>query len=384
MRHHRPRARPAGLGPDRLRGRRARRRAGRAARGRPQGGQGRLVHLARADELGEGGQALRDRLPGREGRGAAHRLAADPAADDAGAPGQHQERGRGPHLRRRPLRAAEGEEAPDALHPGRGRPLRAGFKDQDGYHYGLRATVNVIAYNTKEVPAAEAPRTWKDLLDPKWRGQARHRASRLQRGDRDPRAGPRAPARLGLLQGARPEQAHARAVGGGSVRASWPPGSGRSRPTAATTPSTSSRRRAIRWRSSSRRRACRSSSPRARSRASRRIRTRPGSSPTSSSSREIQQVLADTEGLYTGHPDGEVPGRPAEARRTSSSCQVDAGGAREAQRGDQDALRRVLRRLTRPPWPRRWPASRRPAPRGRRARPRRAGLAARGGRAASC
>ena len=42
----------------------------------------------------------------------------------------------------------------------------AGFKDKDGYHYGLRATVNVIAYNTKAVSAAEAPRTWKDLLDP--------------------------------------------------------------------------------------------------------------------------------------------------------------------------------------------------------------------------
>ena len=47
----------------------------------------------------------------------------------------------------------------------------AGFKDRDGYHFGLRATVNVIAYNTKVVPAAEAPRTWKDLLDPKWRGK---------------------------------------------------------------------------------------------------------------------------------------------------------------------------------------------------------------------
>src|SRR5713101_8393445 len=45
------------------------------------------------------------------------------------------------------------------------------FKDRDGYHYGLRATVNVIAYNTKAVSAAEAPRTWKDLLDPKWKGK---------------------------------------------------------------------------------------------------------------------------------------------------------------------------------------------------------------------
>ena len=47
----------------------------------------------------------------------------------------------------------------------------AGFKDKDGYFYGLRATVNVIAYNTKTVSAAEAPKTWKDLLDPRWKGK---------------------------------------------------------------------------------------------------------------------------------------------------------------------------------------------------------------------
>src|SRR6266446_2165343 len=29
----------------------------------------------------------------------------------------------------------------------------AGFKDRDGFHYGLRATVNVIAYNTQKVTA---------------------------------------------------------------------------------------------------------------------------------------------------------------------------------------------------------------------------------------
>lgn len=46
-----------------------------------------------------------------------------------------------------------------------------GFRDPDGYHFGLRATVNVIAYNTKAVPAAAAPRTWKDLLDPRWKGK---------------------------------------------------------------------------------------------------------------------------------------------------------------------------------------------------------------------
>jgi iron(III) transport system substrate-binding protein len=47
----------------------------------------------------------------------------------------------------------------------------AGFKDRDGYHFGLRATLSVIAYNSKLIPVAEAPRTWKDLLDSKWRGK---------------------------------------------------------------------------------------------------------------------------------------------------------------------------------------------------------------------
>ena len=45
----------------------------------------------------------------------------------------------------------------------------AGFKDRDGHYYGLRATVTVIAYNTKALSAAQAPKTWKDLLDPKWK-----------------------------------------------------------------------------------------------------------------------------------------------------------------------------------------------------------------------
>jgi iron(III) transport system substrate-binding protein len=47
----------------------------------------------------------------------------------------------------------------------------AGFKDKDGYYYGLRSTVSVIVYNTKAVSAAEVPKTWKDLLDPKWKGK---------------------------------------------------------------------------------------------------------------------------------------------------------------------------------------------------------------------
>jgi len=31
--------------------------------------------------------------------------------------------------------------------------------------------LNAITYNTKAMSAAEAPKTWKDLLDPKWKGK---------------------------------------------------------------------------------------------------------------------------------------------------------------------------------------------------------------------
>ncbi len=47
----------------------------------------------------------------------------------------------------------------------------SGFKDKDGYHYGLRSTLSVIAFNPKIIPPAEAPKSWKDLQDPKWRGK---------------------------------------------------------------------------------------------------------------------------------------------------------------------------------------------------------------------
>lgn len=47
----------------------------------------------------------------------------------------------------------------------------AGFRDPEGAAWGWRAFPLVIPYNTKLVPPAEAPRTWKDLLDPKWKGR---------------------------------------------------------------------------------------------------------------------------------------------------------------------------------------------------------------------
>ncbi|MBC7092669.1 ABC transporter substrate-binding protein [Candidatus Bipolaricaulota bacterium] len=41
--------------------------------------------------------------------------------------------------------------------------------DKDGYYYGARIFALVIAYNTNFVK--DPPRTWTDLLDPKWKGQ---------------------------------------------------------------------------------------------------------------------------------------------------------------------------------------------------------------------
>src|SRR5712671_5473064 len=44
-------------------------------------------------------------------------------------------------------------------------------RDADGTYAGFRATLSPIAYNTKLVKAEEAPASFKDLLDPKWKGK---------------------------------------------------------------------------------------------------------------------------------------------------------------------------------------------------------------------
>ena len=46
-----------------------------------------------------------------------------------------------------------------------------GFKDKAGFYYGMRATLSVIAYNPKIVSEKDAPQTWKELLNPKWSGK---------------------------------------------------------------------------------------------------------------------------------------------------------------------------------------------------------------------
>jgi iron(III) transport system substrate-binding protein len=52
--------------------------------------------------------------------------------------------------------------------------FRADFRDRDGLYTVLRGTPYVIAYNTQKVSAAEAPKRWRDLADPRWKGKLVH------------------------------------------------------------------------------------------------------------------------------------------------------------------------------------------------------------------
>jgi iron(III) transport system substrate-binding protein len=47
----------------------------------------------------------------------------------------------------------------------------AQFKDPEGYYAAWRATLSVMGYNTNLVPAKDAPTSYLDLLDPKWKGK---------------------------------------------------------------------------------------------------------------------------------------------------------------------------------------------------------------------
>ncbi|HXG49847.1 MAG TPA: extracellular solute-binding protein [candidate division Zixibacteria bacterium] len=54
-------------------------------------------------------------------------------------------------------------------------PGRAGYRDEfmdpQGYWTGVFVNNLVLAYNTSQLPAKEAPRDYTDLLDPKWKGK---------------------------------------------------------------------------------------------------------------------------------------------------------------------------------------------------------------------
>jgi iron(III) transport system substrate-binding protein len=44
-------------------------------------------------------------------------------------------------------------------------------RDADGYYAAYRAHLSVMAYNTTLMKEADAPKTWKDLLDPRFKGK---------------------------------------------------------------------------------------------------------------------------------------------------------------------------------------------------------------------
>jgi iron(III) transport system substrate-binding protein len=49
--------------------------------------------------------------------------------------------------------------------------LREGFADKEGYWTGQHAALLFSAYNKKLVKSEEAPKSWEDFLDPKWKGK---------------------------------------------------------------------------------------------------------------------------------------------------------------------------------------------------------------------
>ncbi len=47
----------------------------------------------------------------------------------------------------------------------------AGSRDPNNLYFGAYRSMPVLVYNTDAVSAADAPKDWDDLLDPRWRGQ---------------------------------------------------------------------------------------------------------------------------------------------------------------------------------------------------------------------
>ena len=45
------------------------------------------------------------------------------------------------------------------------------LKDRDGFYTSLYMAVHALAYNTRLVPKSDLPRSYDDLLDPKWKGK---------------------------------------------------------------------------------------------------------------------------------------------------------------------------------------------------------------------
>jgi len=51
------------------------------------------------------------------------------------------------------------------------RHIPAEHRDTEGFYATVRSTLCVIAYNTTQVARADAPTSFADLLEPKWKGK---------------------------------------------------------------------------------------------------------------------------------------------------------------------------------------------------------------------
>ena len=71
---------------------------------------------------------------------------------------------------------------PYRMHNRSSRSTRA-FRqvDPDDAYQIVNATTVGLAYNTNKVKPEQAPKSWKDFIDPKWKDAVGGRPSRLQR-----------------------------------------------------------------------------------------------------------------------------------------------------------------------------------------------------------
>src|SRR6266508_3758409 len=143
--------------------------AAEADRGCEEGGRAQHLHLGAVRRHGRPGRRLREEIRS-EGQRVARKLGEGAAARRRRSAGQPQHRGH-----RRDQRPRNGIAAPRKS-PATGqvaaprRPDRAG--DTPPRRVGrTRLNVFVQAYNTKAVKKEELPKTWEDLLDPKWKGR---------------------------------------------------------------------------------------------------------------------------------------------------------------------------------------------------------------------
>ncbi|MGS0895859.1 ABC transporter substrate-binding protein [Burkholderia stagnalis] len=59
----------------------------------------------------------------------------------------------------------------DPYHSAAAAAIPANLKDEAGYWYGYAYWALALEYNTRLLKAADAPKQWADLADPKWRGK---------------------------------------------------------------------------------------------------------------------------------------------------------------------------------------------------------------------